>query len=98
MNKSFKITIIVVVVLMAVFGYWQYSKNNSSDEKESLSTGTVSSANVEGSQIIINTLNRLEKIKIDKNFFDDRVFKSLTDFSHELVPEPIGRPNPFSPL
>ena len=93
MNKSFKITIAVILVLMVVFGYWQYSsKNKTSDENKN---ETQDSKKLGEESKIISTLERLKKIEINADFFNDNVLKSLSDFSRELIPEPVGRMNPF---
>ena len=93
MNKSFKITIIIVLVLIVVFGYWQYSsKNETADGNKN---ETQDSKKLGEESKIISTLERLKKIEINADFFNDNVLKSLSDFSRELIPEPVGRMNPF---
>lgn len=42
------------------------------------------------------TLERIKRIKIDKDVFSGDVFKSLVDFRTEILPEPVGKNNPFS--
>ncbi len=57
---------------------------------------TASTASVD--QDLINLLVTLKAIKLDDSLFSDSAFQSLRDFSQALVPEPVGRPNPFAPL
>lgn len=47
---------------------------------------------------LLATLLELRSITLDEEIFDDTTFRQLEDFSQELVPEPVGRPNPFAPL
>lgn len=47
---------------------------------------------------LIALLLELRAINLDDSIFNDSIFQSLVDFSQELVPEPVGRTNPFSPL
>ncbi len=44
-------------------------------------------------------LNKLRNIKIDPEFFNNDIFKSLGDFSRKLeIPQEYGRINPFAPF
>lgn len=49
-------------------------------------------------QDLISLLFELKGITLDDSIFADPTFRSLQDFSQALVPEPIGRHNPFAPL
>ena len=48
-------------------------------------------------QELIALLLELRGIDLDETIFKDMVFLSLQDFSQVLVPEPVGRTNPFAP-
>jgi len=53
----------------------------------------------ENIQEILSMLTKLRNIKIDSEFFNSDVFKSLFDFTPTLqLPQQYGRPNPFAPL
>lgn len=95
MPKAFKISFIVFIVLLLIFGYWQYSSRDKESEKEAITTKQVESFS--GEQKILETLTLLRSININTDFFDNKVFQNLVDFSRELVSEPVGRPNPFLP-
>lgn len=47
---------------------------------------------------LLALLLSLKTIDIDTTLFSDDRFKSLTDFSVELIKQPVGRPNPFLPI
>jgi hypothetical protein len=47
---------------------------------------------------LVSELLRLNSIKLDNRIFTDVAFQSLEDFGQELIPEPIGRVNPFAPV
>lgn len=47
---------------------------------------------------VLDLLQTLRSIKLDGSLFEDPAFRSLEDFSQELVPEPVGRENPFAPV
>lgn len=49
-------------------------------------------------QALLTMTQRLDAIDIDGDIFTDARFASLKDFRIELIPEPVGRQNPFAPL
>ena len=96
MSKKFKISLILFIVLILIFGYWQYSSKDNTPEKEIVITEQPES--FKGEQKILETLALLRSINIDTDFFNNEVFQRLIDFSRELTPESIGRSNPFLPI
>jgi hypothetical protein len=47
-------------------------------------------------QEILEELERLKSLnKINADFFDDPIWQSLQDTSVPVIPQPIGRSNPF---
>jgi len=44
------------------------------------------------------TLIKLKSIKIDRGLFSSSIFNSLKDFRVIVLPEDIGRNNPFAPV
>jgi hypothetical protein len=47
---------------------------------------------------IVNTLLELRAVSLSGTIFTDPAFLRLKDFGSQIVPEPVGRPNPFAPL
>ncbi|MDO8620027.1 MAG: hypothetical protein Q7R64_01610 [bacterium] len=45
---------------------------------------------------LLSALATLKSTKLDTSVFSDPVFLSLKDFSVEILPQPIGRRNPFA--
>lgn len=43
-------------------------------------------------------LSNVDNIRIDTSIFEDPSYKALRDNRVVLIPEPIGRPNPFAPI
>lgn len=89
-------TLIIAAVLIAG-GFLVYS-NFFAGSKEPLLSGQAPSPNTPADQDLITLLFQLKSIKLDNTIFNDTAFRSLQDFSQALVPEPIGRTNPFAPL
>jgi hypothetical protein len=46
----------------------------------------------------LSIVNKIEALKLDTTILTDSVFTSLQDFSQNIEPEPVGRPNPFAPV
>ncbi len=47
---------------------------------------------------VVNTLLQLREVSLSGTIFQDPAFVSLQDFGRQIVPEPVGRQNPFAPL
>jgi hypothetical protein len=47
---------------------------------------------------VVAILLQLRAVSLSGTIFSDPVFRSLQDFGSEIVPEPVGRQNPFAPL
>jgi hypothetical protein len=49
-------------------------------------------------QEILSLVDRLQRISITQEIFEDRSFTSLMDFTVNIFPEATGRPNPFAAI
>ncbi len=84
--------VILGVVLLAFLGYYLYTQNASAQ----LANGTVDNqVAIETSQFL-DRLVTLQGITLDGTLFADPRFQNLVDFSEPVVPQPVGRDNPFS--
>ena len=90
-----KFAVIGIALVVAVVS-WLALSQDTSGSSSLLSTETVSEGGPNAE--LISTLLALRAVKLDGTIFTDPAFTSLKDFSTEIVPEPIGRPNPFAPL
>ncbi len=54
-------------------------------------------ADLKSQQLLAKT-QQLNSFEIDGSLFSDERFRSLVDYRIELIPESIGRENPFAPL
>ena len=52
----------------------------------------------EADKEVVETLLQLRAITLSGTIFTDPAFTSLKDTGIQIVPEPVGRPNPFAPL
>jgi len=88
--------IIFLFIVGALFFGYQYFF--SAPQEGALNVTNVQAAGSEADQELIALLLELKGIRLDNAIFTDTTFQSLTDFSKELVTEPIGRVNPFAPI
>jgi len=91
---------IIVIVLISVLSFFVYSYFFGGSKDEDLLksvSNTQSGADVIGSEII-QSLNQIETLQLDRSIFEDPVYRSLVDHSQPIPKEPVGRDNPFSPI
>ena len=91
--RRYQTAILFIVVVWVAYAGYQFFFASTGDP-----VLTVSEEATSADQEFIALLFELRGITLDNAVFGDPVFKSLSDFSLELVPEPVGRDNPFAPL
>ncbi len=47
---------------------------------------------------LVDTLLQLRAVSLSGTIFSDPAFMSLQDFGTQVIPEPVGRANPFAPI
>jgi len=90
--------ILLFILLFAVLagGYWFFLRNP--DAGELLLTEEPAGATTEAGRELILLSAVIDGIQLDDSIFGSSAFQSLKDLGKDLVPEPIGRRNPFAPL
>lgn len=86
---------ILLGVIIALGAWWGFSKDAPSDSL--LVTQNISGAAPE-EKSLVDTLLQLRAVSLSGTIFSDPAFMSLRDFGTQIVPEAVGRPNPFAPL
>lgn len=86
--------ILVVIAGVAIAGGVWYGLSPSSAPAAS----PLTSEEVGPGQEVVETLRRLDAVKLDGTLFTEPAFSALKDFSTQIIPESVGRPNPFAPL
>lgn len=94
--KQYKNVFIIVALLAAAFV--AYSIFFSGEEEGTLTASPAAPTQTAVEQELISLLLELRGITLETDILTDPRFESLTDFSQELVAEPVGRPNPFAPF
>lgn len=83
-------------VLVALVAWWSLSGDDGSSGAVLATQGDTALASNE--RDIVDTLLQLRAVSLSGTVFSDPVFSSLQDFGTQIVPEPVGRPNPFAPV
>ena len=93
----------IVLVVLLILGYTQFiaKKSGTSDAPLARVDSTSGSSNpiqgAAGREFVIQLL-AIQSIHFNSQFFSDPAYLSLHDFSKPLVPQPVGRLNPFAPI
>ncbi len=88
-NKNIIITIIIFVIGFYVFKYFK----NTTSPTESLDTSVVSAG-----KDVVDLSNSIKTATLNNSLFSIPAYKALQDFSTEIMSQPMGRTNPFSPI
>jgi len=92
-QKSFLPQIIAIVLVVGAIGYYFYSSSNSNNSSNS--SFTVSTATSSVGAYVLGLLSQISSLQINTALFQSPVYQSLTDFTVQVPPEPIGKANPF---
>jgi len=96
--KQHKLIFIVAIVVLAVALWYGLSQSNA--PAPLLTTDAPSGVTLTdpADQQLVGTLLALRAVTLNGSIFTEASFLSLQDFSTTIVPEPVGRDNPFAPL
>ncbi len=88
--------IVIVAALLIAGGVW-YGLSATPSGPALITSTPIGSGNV-ADQGIVAVLLTMRAVKLDGTILNDPSFMSLQDFSTQIVPESVGRENPFAPL
>lgn len=102
-HKGVLVAIVIIVIAGIWWGLSQPPATSSSviatvDASGAPVTGASTGAPGGGSSGLVETLLALRTVTLSGSIFSDPAFQNLKDFSVAIVPEPVGRPDPFAPL
>lgn len=89
LTKSKGILAIVAIFIVVMFLYNLFFKS------ESLSVLSALSSSNAGDELL-KTREELQRVAFDQSLFSSAGYLGLTDFSVDVPPQTIGRPNPFN--
>lgn len=96
-GKYKKVIIVVAIAIVLFFAYSFFFGKTDDGALLSRTANAPSGATVIGSEII-QALNQIDTLQLDRAIFEDPIYRSLVDRSQPIPPEPIGRENPFAPI
>jgi len=94
--KQNKILIISLIVV-AIFFVW-FSMSGKGQSGKLLTSQSASTISNKKDREVLQSLEDTKAIQLNNALFKTVAFKSLVDFGQNIIPEPIGRINPFSPV
>ena len=99
MDLLLKHKAIAGLVIVAIVGIAWYMLGGSApaDSGSVITTETSASVPPEAQQLVESLLT-LRAVSLDGTIFTNPSFQTLHDFSTPVLPEPVGRDNPFAPL
>ncbi len=87
----------IIIIILFVLGFLYIYMSSSGDSTTSTTTITVTNVDT-GEREMLELLTNMKSIRLDSSLFKDATYINLQDFSREVIPEPIGREDPFAPL
>jgi hypothetical protein len=94
--------LIGILVIVIVGGVWYGMSGGGVQEGPLLTTDVVNDSGSPTEDTVdrdlVETLLTLRAITLSGTIFNDPAFKALQDFGTTIVPEPVGRSNPFAPV
>lgn len=88
---------ISLLVIIAIIGGAWYGLNASFSPSSSSSLATSTPAGGPGGDVV-STLLALRSVNLNGSILSDPLFANLKDFTTQIVTEPFGRANPFTPV
>lgn len=93
MTKKNIIIIVVILLAVGVFFYWNGSKPSAD---ASLLQTSPTDANIGAN--VLSLLNQIQSLRIDTSLFKNPAFQSFQDYTVSIPPVNVGRQNPFAPI
>ncbi len=87
-------TVVLVLVLAGVT--WYFLNDTSSGNSVLVSETAVPLP--QETQRLVQSLSGLRSVELEGAIFQSPAFQALQDYSTPIVPEPVGRANPFLPI
>ncbi len=99
-HKTIIISILAIIVAFIAYSFYLSGKKDTSTTvtKQALTTSSVQSSMDGPGKEFVTQLLAIQNIQFKLELFKDPVYIGLQDFSREIQPQAVGRPNPFAPL
>lgn len=95
--KKNKLVILVAVIVVCGVVWYSFLGGDTTTQNV-LTSQTADSLPAIKDREALDILLQLRAIQLNGNIFNDPSFQSLSDTRTEIVPEPVGKRNPFAPF
>lgn len=93
--------VFIIIIVAIVCGVW-YGLSQGGTPAPVLTTDRggvpTNTGNASAGQDLVGVLLTLRAVTLSGTIFTEPAFASLQDYGTTIVPEPVGRTNPFAPL
>jgi len=97
LSKTTTILLIILAVVAVISGVVIFNATSTVPSDDFVLTADEGASNVDEA-LFMNLASQIDSIKFDETFFADPRFQSLVDIRVVVVPEPVGRKDPFANL
>ncbi len=98
-SKNIQAIVIIITLVLFVGGAYLYFSGSGAPITSDL---TAVAPDASGQQVLskqlLSALSSLSSLKLNTDFFKDKAFNSLVDYSEAIKEDPLGRDNPFLPV
>jgi hypothetical protein len=95
--KKYKKILYILILVVAIFVLYNFFFSGD-DDGALLVSETPGGGSIDVGREILASLLKIRSFELDDSIFEDVGFNLLFDFSQEIESQPVGRPNPFSPV
>jgi len=93
--SQYKLYLIAIVGVLIAIGAWWMLTGEPQDDALLVTESPQGGSLVD--KDLVGTLLQLRAVSLGGTIFSDPAFIELQDFGTQIIPEPVGRPNPFAP-
>jgi hypothetical protein len=92
--------VVIIIILLVIGGAWYALAGGGESDTSSSSSSPLTStkATTRDDAALIATLTSLRAIKLEGTIFSNPAFIGLRDYTTAIIPEPVGRADPFAAL
>jgi len=94
--KENKVILIIIVIIVAFLVF--YGTSGSGGSGALLSAKSSAADTTVDDRELLQLLTDMRNINLEGHIFESAAYTSLQDFGRSIVPEPVGRQDPFAPL
>lgn len=91
-------TQIIAVLFILIAGYILWDIMAKAPEVQDFSSEVTATASGVEDAKTLETLINMRSLRLDGRIFESPAFQALVNTERQIIPEPVGRQNPFAPV